>query len=244
MKEALETSLQHIDVLLQIFAVIVAVGVLGEAVFGVRHVLLSRRLRVIEKAEDLQHRLTIAGLQRDGESLKKTANDAEQKAEGFRLQIAQANERAANAEKEVARLNELAERERLARIKIEEKLAPRSLGQKQQGRIASELKTFAGQEFDVFTHRLDDPEAVNFSVQLVDILRAAGWVRNGKGGQRWWMTEGVFVGVPKNASTRTTQAVGSLVSALSAEGILAANHNPYPEEGDKETIPIIVAKKP
>jgi hypothetical protein len=56
-KEALQASIERLDVLLQIFAFIVAVGVLGEAGFGVRHVLLSRRLRMLQKAEDLQLRI-------------------------------------------------------------------------------------------------------------------------------------------------------------------------------------------
>lgn len=75
MKEALEASIERLDVVLQVFAVIVAIGVLGEAVFGVRHVLLSRRLRVLQKADETQYQLTIARLQYDVAKADKEAED-------------------------------------------------------------------------------------------------------------------------------------------------------------------------
>ena len=74
----------------------------------------------------------------------KSAMEASAKAEGFRLDIAKAVERAANAEKETARLNKAAEDERLARMKIEERLADRMLSDVQLKAIAAKIKEFSG----------------------------------------------------------------------------------------------------
>ena len=49
-------------------------------------------------------------------------------------------------EKKIANANEKAEAERLARVRIEEKIAPRSLNSEQQMRIAEQLKSFSGRD--------------------------------------------------------------------------------------------------
>ena len=51
MREALEASLEATDIWLLVFTGIVAIGVVGEGIFGVRHWLLSRRLRVVLETE-------------------------------------------------------------------------------------------------------------------------------------------------------------------------------------------------
>ncbi len=186
----------------------------------------------------------VAQLNQEAAQAKVEAGKAIERA-GKADERASENEReAAQLRKDAARLDTLAEQERLARVKIEGKLAPRNLSSDQQRRIADKLRVFAGQKFEIFPHRLEDKEATNFARRLGITLQAAGWKQQNNGGRRWWMTEGVFVGAPKNATAKVADAVSSLVLALSAERILAANHNPYPNEGDSETIPIIVAKKP
>src|SRR5205814_833565 len=58
---------------------------------------------------------------------------------------AEAGERAAALEKEAAALRAQAEADRLARIKIEEKLAPRRVKQRDQEFIAAQISEFKGQ---------------------------------------------------------------------------------------------------
>jgi hypothetical protein len=81
--------------------------------------------------------------------------------------VAEANARAAEA-------NEKAGQERLARIKIEEKLADRGLTTEQGGNLVRKLTPFAGQAVVV---RLVYPEeeVMNIGIQLDAWLRQAGW---------------------------------------------------------------------
>src|SRR5258708_6029880 len=59
-KAELLATISTLDTLIQIFAVLVAIGILGEVGFGVRHWVLSRRLAVIQHAEDLNQEQAIA----------------------------------------------------------------------------------------------------------------------------------------------------------------------------------------
>ncbi|MBZ5566106.1 MAG: hypothetical protein LAP13_27270, partial [Acidobacteriia bacterium] len=67
MREALEAALSRTEFWLQVFAVVVAVGVTGEAIFGVRLWLMGRRLRAIQQSEDLKNRTEIARLRAEAE---------------------------------------------------------------------------------------------------------------------------------------------------------------------------------
>jgi len=55
-KEALETALNGLDRWLILFGMLVAIGVVGESVFGFIHWRKSNRLRVIDTAEILELR--------------------------------------------------------------------------------------------------------------------------------------------------------------------------------------------
>jgi len=72
MKEALEAVLERTDIWLMIFTAIVAIGVGGEAVFGVKHWLLSRKLRTILNAEEQKSRAEIARLYEKAGELEST----------------------------------------------------------------------------------------------------------------------------------------------------------------------------
>jgi hypothetical protein len=76
---------------------------------------------------------------------RQKAEEARQKAEGFQLQIASANERAAEASR-------IAEEERLARVQIELRLAPRALSPAQIDSIREQMRPFAGQHIDLITY--------------------------------------------------------------------------------------------
>ena len=103
-KEELESSINTLEILLIIFGIFVAVGVTGESVFGFRLWRKNSQLRDIQSAENRSQEREIERPKKESESI--------------RLDTAKATERAANAERE-------AEQERLARLKIEERLAAR-----------------------------------------------------------------------------------------------------------------------
>lgn len=94
---------------------------------------------------------------------------------------AEAQERIAQADARAAEANEKAEKERLARVKIEARLAPRHLTSDQQERIASRLSRWAilpgtdmRQSVAVFptTHVF---ESENLATLIANALTAAGW---------------------------------------------------------------------
>ena len=66
------------------------------------------------------------------------------KEEYLRRDIAGAHERGKAAEERAAEANKIAEQERLARVKIEEKLAPRRITQKDQQYISTQISEFKG----------------------------------------------------------------------------------------------------
>src|ERR1700674_4322670 len=72
--------------------------------------------------------------------------------------VAEANERAAVA-------NKIAEEERLARIKIEEKIAPRRLSQEQQNTITAKLMPFAGIRMNFWAYS-GDTEIAEFAQDM------------------------------------------------------------------------------
>ncbi len=107
-----------------------------------------------------------AHAERDVAEAKKAAGDADAKAEGFRRDIATANERAADA-------NKVAEGERLARVRIEEKLAGWKLDGGAQQRIISKIKQYEKTPFDLGTN----PNELTFMETMDSILVGSGWTR-------------------------------------------------------------------
>jgi hypothetical protein len=92
---------------------------------------------------------------------------ANREADKYRLQIARSNERAARAE-------ELAEGEHLARIKIEEDVAWRTLSNRQKNEIALALKQFLGESAEII-YNANDLEGYSFASDLAEALHEAKW---------------------------------------------------------------------
>lgn len=164
-------------------------------------------------------------------------------AESARADIAKANERAAEA-------NQKAEEERLARVKLEDKVAWRTLTQEQQERISSKIKQFAGQQYMNFV--ASDPEAINF-LRLIDaVIKAGDWNKLPPKGPLTSLEEGATIIVksgisiqiaPSRASDLGIRAI-TLASAVKSEGIPAeANTNPECET-NPGAIWIVIGSKP
>ena len=144
--------------------------------------------------------------------LGKKAADSETKAESFRLDIAKANESAAQARARAIEAN----------LELEKLKAPRSLTGEQSARIANRLKEFAGQEFDV-TPYWDSPESLKFANQIADSLIRAGWqyVKPVKSGFMLGGIVGVQVWRHPDADDSASRAADALVAVLTAEGFSA-----------------------
>ena len=105
---------------------------------------------------------------------EREAAEAKATADSFQLEISKANERAADANEKAAKANETAEREKLARIELEEKVSWRTLSKEQRQALISNLSVFAGQLADC-SFLSNDMEAFSFSSEIAGALRAAKW---------------------------------------------------------------------
>jgi hypothetical protein len=83
---------------------------------------------------------------------------------------AEANARISEADAKAAAANEKAEAEKLARVRIEERLGGWRLGPEAQARITEKLKPFAGTPFDLSVNPMEE----RFMETLDSILLGAG----------------------------------------------------------------------
>jgi hypothetical protein len=84
------------------------------------------------------------------------------------LIIAEANERAARAEQSAAEAT-------LARVKIEEKLAPRKLTEAARADLVEALAPFEGRKVDVVIYDVYEDEVHRLGVSLDETFKLAGW---------------------------------------------------------------------
>lgn len=122
-------------------------------------------------------------------------------------------------EKESAIANEKAEQERLARVKIEEKLAPRSLSEEQQQKLIAKWKPFAGQKVEVFV-AYEEEELLNTGRLIEGMLRSAGW--SVKSEQALGITigperKGIVLYVSKKVSSPARTTAQTWVESLAEE---------------------------
>lgn len=137
---------------------------------------------------------------------QRASAEASAKTEGFRLDIAAANERAAAA-------NAIAERERLARLRLEARLADRVITPGQEARLKAVFSRIKGHTVDV-TIFGDSPETANVANLIVGCLTGAGVLTThmspfGGGGVR-----GVIFGVGPSGSAAEKAAVEGAISIL------------------------------
>jgi len=145
------------------------------------------------------------------------------------IDAAKANERAAEANLELAKLK-----------------APRTVSPEQQSRIIEKLKGFPGTTFEVITYP-GEPEPVAFSNVIAGLLERAGWRLNPNNskGSLLGLASGVVVVIGKQAGASAEEKGKTLLEALVSEGISARlgydslQVNPVAIE-----IAIRVAKKP
>lgn len=197
----------------------------------------ERLAALIRQANDL----AIAQVKADASSGIAESNmraaEAQATAKGFEADIGKANRQGAEA-------NRIAEQERLARIKIEERLRPRSLTEEQHHRLVAVLKSYPAVPYESAV--APTPESLRFIAEIDNALIAAGWTFrksaktdfrfvstvNGKETEQGVFT-GIIVGTPPAIAAQFKPAADALVLWLykeefDAKGGLLANDDPSP----------------
>lgn len=143
---------------------------------------------------------------------------------------AELNTRAAAAVAAAAKSNEIAEREREARIKLEARMAPRRLPVDAQARLVTGLQSYAGRSVDIFAIGVGR-EIAEFSEQLESVLSSAGIAV-----RRWTVmggasAKGVVFQTRPGVGTADTRLTAALIESLNAAGISAGFQGTF--TGDK-----------
>jgi len=231
--------------------ILVTAGVAGELFVGAEFGLAEVRLRAFENLTNEQFRKTaseanrlalaaeanLAGALANAESAKATAK-------GFESKIADADARAAEA-------RQMAEEERLARVRIEERLGGWRLDTQARQRLVEKLKPYAGTPFDLAVN----PAEALFLDTLDGILGSAKWVRkipkapdgenisillSNKAGINF--SSGLTIEVAKNQWKEFGAAFTALVRGLNFEGI-PAHGNVFLVGSNTEAIHIIIGNR-
>jgi hypothetical protein len=142
-----------------------------------------------------------------------TKRESDEKIADLNLQIAKANERASAA-------NETAEREKLERLKLEARLAARTLTASPKEQLVNTLSQFSGVETDVVIFE-GTPEVYEFANEIVGILEMAKWnVHAGAGTGVGMAIKGILVGIKKEEGTAlVNNAAHAFIGSLIPMGI-------------------------
>lgn len=185
-------------------------------------IVIIAKTKSLDAEKDRQTALRIASANERIADAEKQASEAKKTASGFQRDIADANREAAEA-------NRTAEQERLARIKIEEKLAGWRLGPGAQARLRDRLERYPKSQYDLAVN----PQEWKFMETMDAILKAAGWVRVQPKPDNILFTmlvdnkasvsygSGIVIAVSKSMWPDFGPAALALVAGLRAEGIPA-----------------------
>jgi hypothetical protein len=246
------------------FEMLVIIGVAGELFADGTIFVFSRHLQTISdselsaatiKAGDAKTSADTAAQDASransfAEQAEGHARAANDKADRFRLQIAQANERAAEAGK-------AAEDDKLARVKIEEKLSGWQLDSEGQKRLLTALKPYAKTTYDLAVN----PSEFKFMRVLDTALSAAGWTwqkpkppgSNSANGVLFEalfaaragldFRSGLFIQIAESRKDDLGQAAAALVVGLRKEGIPAQGNILLNPDADPSAIHIIIGSR-
>jgi hypothetical protein len=160
-RTGLEASIATMETLIQVFALLIAIGIVGVVGFGIRHWVLNRRMQAVLHTEQLERDTRIAELNKEAWDARQAASDAVEHA-------AKADERAAIA-------NRKTEEEKLARMRLEERLTPRHIDTEQVIGLLVDLTPLKGEKVTVFFVS-EDPETTVFAQRLGKVMTDAGLI--------------------------------------------------------------------
>jgi hypothetical protein len=140
----------------------------------------------------------------------------------LKRELAEQTRQTESAKAVAAEANQKAEEEKLARVRLEAKLAPRSMTAREQKELSDKLRPFAGILVDIFVIPTGTADTVPLSRSIVSILNDAQWqirdLRTANGGQFF---VGVIVGRAAGTPSVDVAAI-ALVDGLNAVNIDAA----------------------
>lgn len=248
-KEARRDKLEMVFSIL--FGVLVLGGVVGEYIFGSK---LSNVAGQLQREADGE----VAKLNKSAAYAAKDAAEAHKEADSFQSQIADANARAssaeavvasanaasrdavlkvaaanvriAEAERRAAEANKIAEGEKLARLQIEERLAPRSLTNDQIINISKTMAPLGAQNIDFFVYP-NDVEIMDLAQQIAGALQ--GWTIKGVQPLGGGPVSGILVEYDPSDLPASIRAK-ALVGALTICGLKVGGPTPtLPTPADK-----------
>jgi len=240
-KTELENLLSLLDNWAAFFTLLVVIGVGGELFVHIKYSRTSKRLIAMQHDEEKAREAEIARLGKEAAESGKGIADANARAAEANAHAAkaeehlgaanerasQAYERAAQAEREAAKFNETAERERLARLKLEAALTPRSLSIEQHRDMVAKLRGYSGQRLDIFIYG-DATEIVRTANLIGGTVRDAGW------NVKLWATmssgvavTGILVSTRAGSPATVEHAANSLISALNSGGMSSTLFTPF-----------------
>src|SRR5207245_6119462 len=133
---------------IQIFAVLVAVGIVGEVGCGVRHWILNRRLQRVQHSEDQERQSEIARLNKEAGDARSDAGKAIERAGNANKEAGAANERARKTEATAEQVRKENLELQMKVLELQDKFAWRTITKAQKERIVAVLRRFKGQQFD------------------------------------------------------------------------------------------------
>jgi hypothetical protein len=187
----------------------------------------------------------ISKIEADNKQLKEENSKNEQRISELMTKSRTSEEIASQANKQATEATRIAGEERLARRKIEERLADRSLTDAQLTAIANRVKPFSGQEFLVTTF-WDLKEPLSMANRIYAALNLAGWkyIKHETGSFLLGGVAGVLVYVHPSADERTKKAAAALVSALTTEGIASELREQNAPNNPNDRLYLNVGTKP
>lgn len=179
----------------------------------------AAQLRQFDK--DLTDAKTELGAQQErAATAELRLRQVENTAAGANERAALADQRAAEANQKAAEANEAAERERLARAKIEAVLADRTLSDDQMRQLIAKMAHFPGQEFGIIAY-WDSNESAGIANRIAAALQHAQWKIDVPkqftrllGG-----VVGIIVWIHPEADRPAVEAASALVSTLQGDGL-------------------------
>ncbi len=144
-------------------------------------------------------------------------------------EIAAAGVKAAEANSRAAEANKIAETERLERLKLEVKLAPRVISPAHSAQLISQLKTLKGLDVDIVSYEGMGADVAALSQQIASILinahvNAKIFTPMGGGG----VVRGILVRTEMGSPKNIEDAIGLLVSSFQGVGLSVDRWNSYP----------------